>query len=88
MSAGARFVPADLHVHSHPDSGEDAASADDYVQAALAAGLAVMAMTDHNAVDAAPAFMKAGDGTGLLVLPGVEISTNERHLLAILRPRR
>ena len=83
---GARFVRADLHVHSRPDSGEPTATPEEYIQAALAADLAVMAVTDHNAVDAAPAFMKAAAGTGVLVLPGIEISTNEGHLLAIFAP--
>lgn len=86
MSAGARFVRADLHVHTRPDTGRCTASAADYVNAARAAGVAVMAITDHNAIDAVPEVMQAAEGTGLLVLPGVEISTNEGHLLAIFAP--
>lgn len=85
-AAGARFVRADLHVHTRPDRSEGTATPQDYVDAALAAGLAVMAITDHNSVDAAPRVMQAAKGRGLLVLPGIEISTNEGHLLAIFAP--
>ena len=60
---------ADLHVHSRSDSGGAIFTAKQYIEAALAAGLSVMAITDHNAVDAAPAFIKAAEDTGLLVLP-------------------
>jgi predicted ATPase len=86
MSAGARFVRVDLHVHTRPDAGAGIATPEQYVEAALKSDLAVMAITDHNAVDGAPLIMEAAKGTGLLVLPGVEISTNEGHLLAIFAP--
>lgn len=84
--SGARFVRADLHVHTRPDTGAAIATAEQYVQAALDADLAVMAVTDHNSTDATAAVMKAAEGTGLLLLPGVGISTNEGHLLAIFAP--
>ncbi len=86
MSCGARFVRADLHVHTRPDSGEAGAPAREYVEAALAAELSVMAVTDHNSVDAVGEVMDAAKQTSLLVLPGVEITTHEGHLLAIFAP--
>lgn len=86
MSSGAHFVRADLHVHSRPDSGDVSASPEEYVQAAIEAGLSVMAVTDHNSVDAVSGVMEAAKGTDLLVLPGIEITTHEGHLLAIFSP--
>jgi predicted ATPase len=56
------------------------------VESALARELAVLAVTDHNDVVGAPQVMEAAEGSGLLVLPGIEISTNEGHLLAIFAP--
>jgi histidinol phosphatase-like PHP family hydrolase len=87
MSYGARFLRADLHVHTRPDSGEDRFSAKQYIDAAMAAGLSIMAITDHNAVDAVPELLSAARDTDLLVLPGVEITTNEGHLLALFAPQ-
>ena len=86
MSTGARFLRADLHVHSRPDSGVATHTPSDYVAAALAAGIAVMGVTDHNTVDAVKPMLQAAEGTGLLVLPGIEITTHEGHLLALFAP--
>jgi predicted ATPase len=86
MSAGAHFVRADLHVHTRPDVGEARWSPEDYVKAALAADLKVLAITDHNTVDGVQPVLEAASGTGLLVLPGIEITTHEGHLLALFAP--
>jgi len=83
MSRGARLVRADLRVHTRPDSGVATSSPGDYVDAALAAGLKVLAVTDHNVVDAIEAVVEAARGTGLLVLPGIEVTTHEGHLLGL-----
>ena len=53
------------------------------VSAAIAAGLDVIAITDHNTTTWCEAVAKAAAGRPLVVLPGVEISTDEGHLLAI-----
>jgi predicted ATPase len=86
MSSGARFVRADLHVHTRPDGGTATASPQDYIRAAVEAGVSVMAITDHNSVDAAPGVMEAARDTDVLVLPGIEITTHGGHLLAIFAP--
>lgn len=85
--AGAAFIRADLHVHTYQDS--DVAPSPDlaaYVRAAVGCGLGVMAITDHNTAQFARAAIKAAEGTPLLVLPGIEISTLDGHLLAIFSP--
>ncbi len=86
MSDWARFWPIDLHVHTPGSSDakpEAYGSPEDIVQAAIDAGLAAIAITDHNTADWCDRIGTAAEGTTLIVLPGVEISTTEGHLLAI-----
>src|SRR5271156_4224284 len=86
MSDWARFWPIDLHVHTPGSSDakpEAYGSPEDIVQTAIDAGLAAIAITDHNTADWCDCIGTAAEGTTLIVLPGVEISTTEGHLLAI-----
>lgn len=86
MTAAARFWAVDLHVHTPGSSDamqEHYGTPGDIVEAALAAGLDAIAITDHNTVSWCKDVADAAAGTPLVVLPGVEISTNEGHLLAI-----
>lgn len=54
------------------------------VRAALDRGLGLIAVTDHNASANVPAVMGAARGTGLAVLPGMELQTREEvHLLCL-----
>jgi energy-coupling factor transporter ATP-binding protein EcfA2 len=89
VSAGAKFVRADLHVHTYPDS--DAAPDPDleqYIDSAVDNGIDVLAITDHNTAAFAKAAVRAAEGKPLLVLPGVEISTHDGHLLALFAPEK
>lgn len=84
----ASFWAVDLHVHTpaSQDVQPDRYGADtpeQIVQAALAAGLSAIAVTDHNTVAWCQRVADAAAGLNLIVLPGVEISTAEGHLLAI-----
>jgi hypothetical protein len=86
MSDWARFWPIDLHVHTPGSSDakpEAYGSPEEIVQAAIDAGLTAIAITDHNTADWCDRLGVAAEGTPLIVLPGVEISTTEGHLLAI-----
>jgi hypothetical protein len=85
--AGADFVRADLHVHTFQD-GDTSPSPDldAYVAAAVASGSRVLAITDHNTSQFTAAAIKAAEGRDLLVLPGVEVSTHDGHLLALFAP--
>ncbi len=74
----------DLHVHSHysPDSKS---TVEAIVKQAHAVGLNGLAITDHNTTDA---FFEAQDvvqdlGLDLTVISGVEVSTQEGHLIAL-----
>ncbi len=54
------------------------------VQAALARGINLIAVTDHNACANAAAVQQAAEGTGLVVLPGIEAQTREEvHVLCL-----
>ena len=87
MTAGtepdsARTITLDAHVHT--DASYDCSTTPErVVEAALAAGLDGVAVTDHDAVDGARRAAAAAEGTDLLVVPGVEVSTADGHLLAL-----
>lgn len=86
MSQWARFWAVDLHVHtpgSEDAKVENYGSASDIVEAAIEAKLDAIAITDHNTVSWCKAVAEAAVHTHLVVIPGVEISTTEGHLLAL-----
>jgi predicted metal-dependent phosphoesterase TrpH len=79
----------DLHTHTF-FSGDGVSSPEDLIAAAKAKGLHGIAMTDHNTCDAITYMLEKGlmspDGQpvdGFLVLPGVEVTTADGHLLCI-----
>ncbi len=54
------------------------------VQKALERGINLIAITDHNASENASAVIKAAEGKGLAVLPGMELQTEEEvHVLCL-----
>jgi 3',5'-nucleoside bisphosphate phosphatase len=78
--------PIDLHAHSSVSDGTESPA--ELVAAGVAAGLGVLAITDHDSTAGwVPAF-EAAEGTGLTVLPGMELSTQLQgasvHILAYL----
>lgn len=79
----------DLHTHTF-FSGDGVSSPEENIAAARAKGLHGIAMTDHNTCDGVAYAIENGlmraDGLpvdGFLLLPGVEITTAEGHLLCI-----
>jgi predicted metal-dependent phosphoesterase TrpH len=79
----------DLHTHSF-FSGDGISSPEDLIASARAKGLHGIAITDHNTCDAINYLLEKGlmrlDGSpvdGFLVLPGVEVTTADGHLLCI-----
>jgi predicted metal-dependent phosphoesterase TrpH len=79
----------DLHVHSF-FSADAASSPEQLIAAARAHGLSGIAITDHNSCESAAYCLEHGlanaAGTpvdGFLVVPGVEVSTADGHLLCI-----
>lgn len=79
----------DLHTHSF-FSGDGVSSPEQNIEAARAKGLNGFAMTDHNTNEGVDYCREKGlireDGQpvdGFLIIPGVEVTTAEGHLLCI-----
>ena len=73
---------ADLHLHTRCSDGAQTPA--EMVRRARAAGMDVIAITDHDAVAGVNEARKAGQAEGILVLPGVELSVGlgrEIHML-------
>lgn len=77
-------VRIDLHTHSEVSDGTD--SPGELVRAAAAAGLDVVALTDHDTTRGWAEAAAAAEEVGIGFVPGLEISTRHRgrgvHLLA------
>ena len=75
----------DLHIHTPRSTcyRHMSATVEQIVDAAIAAGLDAIAVTDHNAVDGAEHVRQVAANRGLDVFPGVEISAREGHVLAL-----
>jgi predicted metal-dependent phosphoesterase TrpH len=80
---GGPFV--DLHSHSTASDGSKSPTA--LVAAAKAAGLAAIALTDHDTMAGVAEATAAGEQSGVRVVPGVELSAldddREVHLLGL-----
>lgn len=79
----------DLHTHSF-FSGDGVSSPEDNIKAAREKGLHGFALTDHNTCEGITYLLEQGlmreDGApvdGFLIIPGVEVTTAEGHLLCI-----
>jgi predicted metal-dependent phosphoesterase TrpH len=70
-------VRIDLHTHSSASDGTDTPA--DLVREAKAAGLDVVALTDHDATSGWDEAQKAAEEVGITLVPGLEISTRFRH---------
>jgi len=86
QSSGALFRRADLHLHSFgPGGSYDVANAgmtlEAIVDTALKENMEVIAITDHNAVGNVRRAVEQAKGKPVLVVPGVELSTPQGHLL-------
>ena len=81
-----RDVRIDLHTHSRVSDGTDAPA--ELVRAAHAAGLDVVALTDHDTADGWREAAETAREVGIRLVPGMEISTSHHragvHLLAYL----
>jgi len=76
----------DLHTHSSVSDGTETPT--QLVRAAAVAGLDTVALTDHDSTAGWHEAFAAASGTGLTVVPGMELSTNfgpaSVHMLAYL----
>lgn len=74
-----------MDLHAHTTASDGTAAPEDLVALARARGLAAVAVTDHDTLAALPAARAAAAGTGVEVVPGVELSVDaargQLHLL-------
>lgn len=75
----------DLHIHSClSPCGDEDMTPGNIVGMAMLKGLDVIALTDHNSCKNCPAVMKLGEQYGILVIPGMELTTAEEvHALCL-----
>ena len=79
------YWSVDLHVHT-PEStcySVPGTTTERIVEAALTAGLRAIAITDHNTAAAVDRVRQVGSRLGLMVFPGIELSTQWGHVLGI-----
>jgi len=84
---GARFVRADLHIHSFGashDVRDQSMTPTAIVATAAREGLGIIAVTDHNEITNIEPTLRAASSAGICVIPGVELSTSQGHLLCYL----
>jgi predicted metal-dependent phosphoesterase TrpH len=78
----------DLHCHSTASDGQYAPA--EVARRARAAGLAAIALTDHDTTDGVPEATRAGEALGVRIVAGCEFSVGapwgELHLLAYFLP--
>jgi energy-coupling factor transporter ATP-binding protein EcfA2 len=87
LPGGARFYRADLHIHSFGashDVNDQAMTPEAIVRTAVSERLSIIALTDHNEISNVERALAAASLTSLLVVPGVELSTPQGHLLCYL----
>lgn len=87
MAVGALFYKADLHIHSY---GQGTGSYDvtditntpqAIVDMAISKGIKIISITDHNEIMNSFTAITYAHDKDILVIPGVEISTTQGHLL-------
>ena len=74
------MLSADLHIHT-ACSGDGESQVADVLAAAGKAGLDVIAITDHDTTEGCR--IAAGLTSEVLVIPGVEVTTRQGHLLVL-----
>jgi predicted metal-dependent phosphoesterase TrpH len=86
-TAGAVAGPGFVDLHTHSTASDGAATPAALVAAAREAGLAAVALTDHDSVGGVREAMEAAAGAGLRVVPGVELSavdaSGETHVVGL-----
>jgi ABC-type cobalamin/Fe3+-siderophores transport system ATPase subunit len=100
MHNGAKFYWADLHIHTpkwHRFSLPSRMSRDDkneiskrYIEKAIKDDIKILGITEHNDVEWIDHIRKAAEGTGVVIFPGFEITTDSGkdgiHLICLFNP--
>lgn len=87
VSSGAKFYRADLHIHSFdPKTGsydvtDTQMTPENIIDSAIAESIALISITDHNEIRNVERAIIYSKDKNILVIPGVELSTTQGHLL-------
>lgn len=86
INSGASFYKADLHIHSYGEEGsfdvvDTTMTPENIVDTAIEKGLSIISITDHNEDRNVKRAIKHAEGKNILVIPGIEVSTLQGHLL-------
>lgn len=86
MTIGAKFLRADLHIHSFGEFGsydvvDHTMTPEAIVDKAIEKGLNIISITDHNEIQNVDTALRYSNGKNILVIPGIEVSTTQGHLL-------
>jgi predicted metal-dependent phosphoesterase TrpH len=80
-------LPGEVDLHMHSTASDGSLPPEEVVAAAKIAGVAAIALTDHDNLDGIPEATRAANAAGIRVVPGVELSAydgaREIHLLAL-----
>ncbi len=87
MPAAARQNPSMIDLHSHSTASDGDCAPPRLVELALGMGIRALALTDHDTIAGVAQAEARARGTGLLLIPGVEVEieslTGEFHLLGL-----
>ncbi|MCX6232957.1 MAG: PHP domain-containing protein [Bacteroidetes bacterium] len=86
MTIGAKFLRADIHIHSYGEFGsfdvtDHTMTPEAIVDTAISKGISIISITDHNEIQNANTAINYSIGKDILVIPGIEVSTTQGHLL-------
>jgi ABC-type lipoprotein export system ATPase subunit len=86
LSEGAKFLRADLHIHSFGEFGsydvtDTTMTPQNIIDLAITERISVISITDHNEILNVKVALDYATGKSVLVVPGVELSTTNGHLL-------
>jgi len=79
------FFTADLHLHTVLSACAEVEMLPEFIiKRAQELGLGLIAVTDHNSAENVAAVLTEAEGTGITVLPGMEVQTREEvHMLCL-----
>src|SRR3989338_3603288 len=100
MHNGAKYCWADLHIHTpkwHRFSLPSGVNKNDkdkiarlYIEKTRKEGIKILGITEHNDVEWIDSIRKAANGTGIIIFPGFEITTDSGkdgiHLICLFNP--
>ena len=79
------FKKVDLHIHTPRSAcySDPSVTTEQIVNSALAAELSVIAITDHNTVEAVDGIRQVAEKKGIFAFPGIELTTRGGHIISI-----